>query len=211
MQAAQLQALADGLGLTLPVGGLPEGQASANAPEPAALPQATRAALATELAFGQGVPPGVGADASSKGITDTTNAVISTPVAGWPTGLTTQITADESSGSSMTAPTPGPTAAPVDFTQTENILIFGTDYRPGDPNWRTDSIMIVVVDPALSRVGTSSAYRANFGSTYLHTGQSGSMLPSMSVRSLDILEAARHWLNALYFKCSASRHSTTLS
>jgi LCP family protein required for cell wall assembly len=39
--------------------------------------------------------------------------------------------------------------------QTDNILVLGVDHRSGDPepSWRTDTIMVVAVDRAASRVG----------------------------------------------------------
>jgi LCP family protein required for cell wall assembly len=159
VESAQLQALAGALGLALPAEGPPTTGTSASAPEEAILPPATRAALATQLALGQGAASDVFGNGAAEGITETTGAMTGTPAAGSTAGLTTQIASDASSGAPVATPTPGPTAVPVDLTQTENILILGTDYRPGDPNWRTDTIMIVVVDQALGRVGIISVPR----------------------------------------------------
>ena len=56
------------------------------------------------------------------------------------------------------APTAAP-AEPVDLTRTENILVLGTDNRPELEAWRTDSIMVVVIDPKIGQVGIVSIPR----------------------------------------------------
>ena len=43
-------------------------------------------------------------------------------------------------------------AEPVDLTRTENILVLGSDNRPELDSWRTDSIMVVVIDPQIGQV-----------------------------------------------------------
>jgi LCP family protein required for cell wall assembly len=48
---------------------------------------------------------------------------------------------------------------PDESGQIENILVLGMDQRPGDPSWRTDTIMVVSVDYANSRVGIVSVPR----------------------------------------------------
>lgn len=50
-------------------------------------------------------------------------------------------------------------SGPVDFTRTENILVLGSDNRPELEAWRTDSIMVVVIDPDLRQVGIVSIPR----------------------------------------------------
>jgi LCP family protein required for cell wall assembly len=50
-------------------------------------------------------------------------------------------------------------AEPVDLTRTENILVLGTDNRPELEAWRTDSIMVVVIDPKIGQVGIVSIPR----------------------------------------------------
>ena len=50
-------------------------------------------------------------------------------------------------------------AAPVDLTRTENILVLGSDNRPDLEAWRTDSIMVVVIDPKIGQVGIVSIPR----------------------------------------------------
>jgi LCP family protein required for cell wall assembly len=56
------------------------------------------------------------------------------------------------------APTVQP-SGPVDLTSTENILVLGTDSRPEWPTWRTDTIMVLVVDRKTNRIGVVSIPR----------------------------------------------------
>ncbi|HMN28410.1 MAG TPA: LCP family protein, partial [Caldilineaceae bacterium] len=63
-------------------------------------------------------------------------------------------------------PTPAPTAAPTatpdkrpPLERTMNILLLGSDKRGSDPNWRTDTIMIVALDLAAQKVGIISIPR----------------------------------------------------
>ena len=58
----------------------------------------------------------------------------------------------------LAAPVAAP-AEPVDLTRTENILVLGTDNRPELEAWRTDSIMVVVIDPKIGQVGIVSIPR----------------------------------------------------
>lgn len=46
---------------------------------------------------------------------------------------------------------------PLDTT--ENILVLGSDQRPGDPNWRTDTLMVAAIDSAKGQVGLLSIPR----------------------------------------------------
>ncbi len=55
----------------------------------------------------------------------------------------------------LAAPVAAP-AEPVDLTRTENILVLGSDNRPELEAWRTDSIMVVVIDPKIGQVGIVS-------------------------------------------------------
>lgn len=48
---------------------------------------------------------------------------------------------------------------PLDLTRTENILVLGSDNRPDLEAWRTDSIMVVVIDPRIGQVGIVSIPR----------------------------------------------------
>jgi len=48
---------------------------------------------------------------------------------------------------------------PLDLTRTENILVLGSDNRPDLEAWRTDSIMVVVIDPRVGQVGIVSIPR----------------------------------------------------
>lgn len=55
-------------------------------------------------------------------------------------------------------PLPTPTPAPSDDEQ--NILLLGTDHRPGqDPSWRTDTIVIVAIRPQAETVALFSVPR----------------------------------------------------
>ncbi len=160
-QTTQLQALAGALGITMPEGELAAAATAAVGQVADILPLATRAALATRLALGD-VP---GADlptdtpAVALAVTSTTGAVTGTAVAGELASAATPNPLDPTAGTVISTPTPAPPAAPVDLSQTENILILGTDYRPGAPNWRTDTIMVVVIDQASGRVGVISVPR----------------------------------------------------
>ena len=49
--------------------------------------------------------------------------------------------------------------APRGLDQTENILVLGTDQRPGDQAWRTDTIIIVAIDHEAKQVGMISIPR----------------------------------------------------
>jgi LCP family protein required for cell wall assembly len=65
------------------------------------------------------------------------------------------------------SPTPSPTPAPTrdarpPLERTVNILLLGSDQRPGEPNWRTDVMMIIAVDLAQQRVGVISIPRDVF-------------------------------------------------
>jgi polyisoprenyl-teichoic acid--peptidoglycan teichoic acid transferase len=54
-----------------------------------------------------------------------------------------------------------PAATPPSLQHTRNLLVMGVDHRPDDPDpsWRTDSIMVVALDQAGSRVGIVSMPR----------------------------------------------------
>jgi LCP family protein required for cell wall assembly len=59
-------------------------------------------------------------------------------------------------------PITAPAAAnsePVDLTRTQNILVLGSDNRADLEAWRTDSIMVVVVDSKVGQVGIVSIPR----------------------------------------------------
>lgn len=55
------------------------------------------------------------------------------------------------------APVPTPTSRP--WIETDNYLILGIDQRPGDKDWRTDSILLAAVDWKARRVGIVSIPR----------------------------------------------------
>jgi LCP family protein required for cell wall assembly len=48
---------------------------------------------------------------------------------------------------------------PIDLTRTQNILVLGSDNRLDMEAWRTDSIMVVVIDPKVGQVGIVSIPR----------------------------------------------------
>jgi LCP family protein required for cell wall assembly len=58
-------------------------------------------------------------------------------------------------------PTPSPTPEPPPFTlrETDNLLLLGTDRRPGWTNWRTDSMMVVGIDHEYGRAAVLSIPR----------------------------------------------------
>lgn len=52
--------------------------------------------------------------------------------------------------------TPQPTREIVDLSATTNVLILGSDRRPGKPNWRTDVIMLLMMNPELGEAAVIS-------------------------------------------------------
>jgi len=52
--------------------------------------------------------------------------------------------------------TPQPTREIVDLSATTNVLILGSDRRPGTPNWRTDVIMLLMMNPDLGEAAVIS-------------------------------------------------------
>ncbi len=76
-----------------------------------------------------------------------------------------------------------PTPAPPSITleDTENILLLGSDLRPDDNTWRTDTMLLVAVDRANKRVGILSfprdywlyipGYTSDFGANYQRINQ----------------------------------------
>ena len=58
-------------------------------------------------------------------------------------------------------PTPAPTPIPPPFSlrESDNMLLLGTDRRPNDGSWRTDTIMIVGIDRTYNRAAILSVPR----------------------------------------------------
>lgn len=60
-------------------------------------------------------------------------------------------------------PAPTPTATPIpppfNMRETDNMLLLGTDRRPNDGSWRTDTIMVVGIDRAYNRAAVLSIPR----------------------------------------------------
>lgn len=54
---------------------------------------------------------------------------------------------------------PWPSVAPDVLTSTLNIVLLGSDHRPDDPTWRTDTIIIVAIDPIRKVAGAISVPR----------------------------------------------------
>jgi LCP family protein required for cell wall assembly len=52
-----------------------------------------------------------------------------------------------------TRPTPRPPAADIPWPQTLNIVLLGSDKRPTDRTWRTDTMIIVAIAPDTKQVG----------------------------------------------------------
>lgn len=67
------------------------------------------------------------------------------------------------SAPTSTTTLPAPWATPVWpaslLNQTDNFVVMGVDYRPGDAGWRTDTIMVVAIDAPANRVGIISIPR----------------------------------------------------
>ncbi len=53
-------------------------------------------------------------------------------------------------------PTPQPTPAIAPLRTTTNVLILGSDQRPDEPNWRTDVIMLLMMNPDLGEAAIIS-------------------------------------------------------
>ncbi|HRJ43389.1 MAG: LCP family protein [Caldilineaceae bacterium] len=56
-------------------------------------------------------------------------------------------------------PTPTPIPPPFDLRETDNLLLLGTDRRPNDGSWRTDTIMVVGIDRLYNRAAVLSIPR----------------------------------------------------
>ena len=53
-------------------------------------------------------------------------------------------------------PTPQPTPVVTDLDRTTNVLILGSDQRPHQPNWRTDVIILLMMNPDLGEAAIVS-------------------------------------------------------
>ena len=53
-------------------------------------------------------------------------------------------------------PTPQPTPVITDLASTTNVLILGSDQRPDQPNWRTDVIILMMMNPDLGEAAIVS-------------------------------------------------------
>lgn len=53
-------------------------------------------------------------------------------------------------------PTPQPTPVVTDLDRTTNVLILGSDQRPDQPNWRTDVIILLMMNPDLGEAAIVS-------------------------------------------------------
>lgn len=76
-------------------------------------------------------------------------------------GLTTPTASPTPIYSPTPTPTPAPTPIPPPFSlrETDNMLLLGTDRRPNDGSWRTDTIMIVGIDRTYNRAAILSVPR----------------------------------------------------
>ncbi|MEP7199307.1 MAG: LCP family protein [Chloroflexota bacterium] len=54
-------------------------------------------------------------------------------------------------------PTPRPALPPL--PNTLNVVLLGSDHRPGASDWRTDTIIVVMIDPQSKQVGVVSVHR----------------------------------------------------
>jgi LCP family protein required for cell wall assembly len=57
------------------------------------------------------------------------------------------------------AATPTKTRAPSPLDFSDNFLVLGMDARPGEPDWRTDTIMVVAIDHQQGQIGVISIPR----------------------------------------------------
>ena len=53
-------------------------------------------------------------------------------------------------------PSPQPTPVVTDLDSTTNVLILGSDQRPDQPNWRTDVIILLMMNPGLGEAAIVS-------------------------------------------------------
>ncbi len=73
-----------------------------------------------------------------------------------PTPTSTETPAPTSTPVPTATNTPQPTREIVDLSATTNVLILGSDRRPGTPNWRTDVIMLLMMNPELGEAAVIS-------------------------------------------------------
>ncbi len=76
---------------------------------------------------------------------------------------------------------PQPVPASKALEKTENILLLGSDLRPGDNSWRTDTLLLVAIDHENNRVGILSfprdywlyipGYVSDYGARYQRINQ----------------------------------------
>jgi polyisoprenyl-teichoic acid--peptidoglycan teichoic acid transferase len=169
---APLVALLTALALLALLAGCVRGSGAANSPLPANA--ADVHAVATALAQSQLAN---GASNSPVAVTDTTavsgTGALTDTLTLTDTGSLTNTATTQTIGHISQAqalgispdrvptpvPTPAPQPTPVNLSQTENILVLGTDTRNGWNAWRTDSIMIVAIDRAAKQVGIISIPR----------------------------------------------------
>lgn len=134
-------------------------------PEETPTPQAVSATTAlpvppTSTRLPDATATDVLATAESAPRTDTPTATPSAPVTLMPSRTVPLIlpaTPPPTSTAAVGFPTP--IWPPSLLDQTDNILVMGVDYRMGEAAWRTDTIMVVAVDPKAEQVGVISIPR----------------------------------------------------
>jgi polyisoprenyl-teichoic acid--peptidoglycan teichoic acid transferase len=98
----------------------------------------------------------------------TTPTATSTRVAVAATSTRAALAATATPAPQPTATRPAPTATPrpavplPPLPSTLNIVLLGSDSPPGSPDWRTDVIIVVMVDPKAKRVGVVNLPRDLF-------------------------------------------------
>ncbi len=70
-----------------------------------------------------------------------------------PTAAAAQPTLSGPTPTPTPRPTPRPPAAPLPWPKTLNIVLLGSDKQSGDRIWRTDTIIIVAIEPESKKVG----------------------------------------------------------
>jgi LCP family protein required for cell wall assembly len=68
----------------------------------------------------------------------------------------TRIPTATATATTFPTPTPQPTPAIAPLRTTTNVLILGSDQRPDEPNWRTDVIMLLMMNPDLGEAAIIS-------------------------------------------------------
>ncbi|MEP7199884.1 MAG: LCP family protein [Chloroflexota bacterium] len=93
---------------------------------------------------------------SSASAAQPTVTLTATPIPPTPSGPTATPTVTPTP---TPRPTPRPPAADIPWPKTLNIVLLGTDKRPTDSSWRTDTMIIVAIEPETKQIGVIAVPR----------------------------------------------------